>query len=81
MILLKPQKTIVKKYSGLALLSLKDVPLPPPLGPPFKALRKPIDAFLYNREECRLISKSRNVIAKHCNKMHEWKSSKNDREH
>lgn len=77
----KIQKEIVKKYSEYALLGPRDVLLPPPFGPPFEILRKPMDAFLCDEEECRFISINRDGVRKHSKKMHGWKSTRQDREH
>jgi hypothetical protein len=77
----KVRKAIVEKYNGYALLNPKDVPLPPSFGLPFEFLAGPMEAFLCDDEACEFISKNRDNIRKHCNKTHDWKLTKNDRDH
>jgi len=72
-ITLKQRKAITRKYAQHELLEPTSVPLPPPLEAPFKALGKPVDAFLCEEEECGFVSISRSATAKHCNKSHDWK--------
>ena len=40
-----------------------------------------MEAFLCDDEACEFISKNRDNIRKYYNKMHDWKSTKNDRDH
>ena len=75
------KKAVVERYSNHILRSPKDVPLPPPLERPFDALRKPQKGFICDEPECERVSVSRDEIRKHCNKEHNWKSSKQEREH
>lgn len=52
------RRLIVDKYAALPLAKPAEVPLPPPLGPPFKALGRPIDAVHCDEEDCGFISTS-----------------------
>lgn len=75
------RKVLARKYERVEVLKPIDVPLPPPFGPPFEVLGEPLDAFLCEEEECGVISTSRTRIGQHCNKKHDWKSSKEAKEH
>ncbi|TKA70157.1 hypothetical protein B0A49_13150, partial [Cryomyces minteri] len=77
----KERKAIVEKYARYKLSEPLDVPLPPPLESPIKALSGPVDAFLCEEEECSFISINRSVIGQHCNQAHDWKWKKEDSEH
>lgn len=77
----KDRRAIVNKYAQYTILEPPRVPLPAPLEPPLGVLGKPIDGFLCEEEECGFISINRSVIAQHCNKVHDWQSTKRDREH
>ena len=77
----KARKAIVAKYDSYSIPSPKEISLPPPFGRPFAALAAPVEAFLCDAEECGFISKSRSVVAQHCNQAHGWHSSKKDLEH
>jgi len=78
---LKEKAAVVRKYSYLQILNPTQVQLPPPLEPPIQSLGRPRDAFICDEEECGFITVSRDEIRKHCNKKHEWRSTKQDREH
>ncbi|KAK5111072.1 hypothetical protein LTR85_012291 [Meristemomyces frigidus] len=75
------RKLLARKYGRLAVLKPADVPLPPPCGPPFNVLGSALDAFLCEEEECGVISTSRTKMGQHCNQTHDWKSTKEDKEH
>jgi len=77
----KDRRAIVNKYAQYTVLEPPRVPLPAPLEPPLEVLGKPIDGFLCEEEECGFISINRSVIAQHCNKVHNWQSTKRDRAH
>lgn len=75
------KRAVVTAFAGYDLHKPKDVPLPPPLQTPFQELGKPTRAFICEEPECEQISISRDEIRKHCNRTHDWRSSKEDREH
>ena len=75
------RKVLAGKYGRVEVLKPIDVPLPPPFGPPFEVLGKPLDAFLCEEDGCGVISTSRTRIGQHCNKEHDWKSVKEAKEH
>lgn len=77
----KEKAAVARKYSHLQILNPTQAQLPPPLEPPIQSLGRPRDAFICNEEECGYITVSRHEIRKHCNKDHEWRSTKADREH
>ena len=72
---------LAETYGRVEVLKPIDVALPPPFGPPFEVLGEPLDAFLCEEEECGVISRSRTQIGQHCNKEHDWRSSKEAKEH
>ncbi|KAK5005025.1 hypothetical protein LTR28_008209, partial [Elasticomyces elasticus] len=76
----KERKAIVRKYAQYPLLEPSHVPLPLPLGPRLEVLGEPIDAFLCEEEKCGFVSVNRSVIGQHCNKKHDWESTKENRE-
>ncbi|KAK5200476.1 hypothetical protein LTR16_006035, partial [Cryomyces antarcticus] len=76
----KERKAIVRKYAQYTLLEPSRVPLPLPLRPPLKVLGEPIDAFLCAEEKCGYVSVNRSVMGQHCNKQHNWKSTRENRE-
>ena len=57
------------------------VPLPPSLEPPFDYLGTPKRAYICDEEECDTLSVSRDKIRIHCNKVHGWKSTPQQRTH
>ena len=75
------KRKVAIAFASYDLQTPKDVALPPPLGEPFQELGKPILAFICEEPECERISISRDEMRKHCNRAHNWKSSKEDREH
>jgi len=77
----KERRATIQRYDQFEVLEPADVPLPPPLRPPIRALGEPVDAFLCEEEECGFISINHSVIGKHCNKMHGWKWKKEEPEH
>ena len=77
----KEKEAVANKYAGLEILKPAEVPLPSPLQQPIESLGKPRDAFICDEEECGYITVSRDEIRKHCNKKHDWRSTKDDREH
>ena len=77
----KEKSAVVKKFASLEILQPSKVQLPPPLEQPIESLGKPRDAFVCDEEECGFITISRDEIRKHCNKEHDWRSTKRDQEH
>ena len=74
------RRLIVDKYAGLSLAKPVEVPLPPPLGPPFEALGQPIDALICDEEECGFISINPTKMRMHGNKKHDRRSKEGRRE-
>jgi hypothetical protein len=64
---IKEKKAVVQLFERHQLLDPKGVALPPPLEEPFASLRKPLNAFIYNKPECGYISINRNNVRIHCN--------------
>jgi hypothetical protein len=75
------KRAVVAASASYDLDKPKDVPLPSPLQTPFQELGKPTRAFICEEPECERISISRDEMRKHCNRTHDWRSSKEDREH
>lgn len=75
------RRAIAGRYAALSLAKPAEVPLPPPLSPPFEALGQPMDGILCDEEECGFISINRTRMRMHCNKEHGWRSKQNQREH
>ena len=71
----RDRKAIVAHFRHCPRSQPAEVPLPPPLEPPFDCLGPPKRAYICDEEECDELSVSRDVIRKHCNKVHEWKST------
>lgn len=57
------------------------MPLPEPLGKPFKSLGEPIKALICEEEECGYITINRSVMGQHCNKKHVWRSTRTQKEY
>jgi hypothetical protein len=77
----KQRQAVVDAYSQFITCDPKNVLLPSPLGLPLNVLGRPLLAFICEEPECERISISRDEMRKHCNTTHDWKSSKEDREH
>lgn len=77
----RDRREIIQEYSTLELLKPENVPLPEPISQPFKALGDPIKALICEEDECEHISLNRRVMAQHCNKSHEWKSTRGQKEY
>jgi hypothetical protein len=77
----KQRQAVVDAYSKFVIRDPKNVPLPSPLRSPLSILGKPLLAFICGKPECERISISRDEMRKHCNRTHDWESSKEDREH
>ena len=75
------KKAVIELFSQYVLCRPKDVLRPPPLKQPFDALGTPRKGFVCEEPECERITVSRDEIRKHCNKEHDWKSSKIQREY
>jgi hypothetical protein len=75
------KEAVVRKHLHLETLRPTTVQLPPPLQATIKSLRRPRDAFICDEEECGYMTISRDGIRKHCNRKHDWRSTKEDREH
>jgi hypothetical protein len=75
------KRAVVIAFASYDLHKLKDVLLPPLLQTLFQELGKPTCAFICKEPECEQISISRDEMCKHCNRTHDWRSSKEDREH
>jgi hypothetical protein len=67
----KEQSEVVKQHKSLLLQTVKEVPLPPPLGELFLVLGRPQRAFIYREPECQYISAYLNRIRIHCNQMYD----------
>jgi superfamily II DNA helicase RecQ len=76
----KDRRLIVDKYATLSLAKPAEVPLPPPLRPPFEALGRPVNALHCAEEECGFISINRTNMRMHCNKEHSWRSKEHERD-
>jgi hypothetical protein len=77
----KQRQAVVDAYSKFVICDPKNILLPLPLRSPLSILSKPLLAFICEELECERISISRDEIHKHYNRTHDWKSSKEDREH
>jgi hypothetical protein len=78
---MKEKRAIADIFTKYNIREPKDVSLPPPLGMPIPALGKPQAAFVCYEPECQYISINRKGIRVHCNKNHDWKSSRGQPEH
>ena len=70
----KERQPLLDHYARFEFTTLEDVATPPTNGPPFKALRDPILAYLCNGYTH--MSTSRKAIRGHYNKKHDWRYSK-----
>ncbi|GAB7357797.1 hypothetical protein MBLNU459_g0613t1 [Dothideomycetes sp. NU459] len=77
----KDKQQVVRMFSDCEVADPREVLVPPPLEAPIEALGKPRLAFLCEEDECNYISTNRSEMGKHCNKKHNWKSTKGDLEH
>ena len=73
------RREILAHFEDLQIAKPADVPQPPPLEAPFSCLAPPKQAFICDEEECNELSISRDVIRKHCNRVHDWKASPGQR--
>ena len=80
-ILTKAQKAIVEKYNSYTVLDSKDISLSSLFKPSFEALAASTEVFLCDKKKCNFINKNCSVVVQHCNKAHEWNSTKKDQEH
>jgi hypothetical protein len=77
----KQRQAIVNAFSTCILRDPKDVESSLPLGLPLRILGKPLLTFICKEPECEQISISRDEMCKHCNRTHDWRSTKEEREH
>ena len=73
------RKVIAAHFIDCPTLQPAQVPLPPPLEPPFDCLGPPKRAYICDGEECEELSVNRDVIRIHCNRAHEWRSTPEQR--
>ncbi|KAK5162703.1 uncharacterized protein LTR77_011238 [Saxophila tyrrhenica] len=73
------RKAIVAYFIDFPLLPPAQVLLPPPLEPPFNCLGPPKRAYICDEEECEELSVNRDVIRIHCNRVHDWRSTPEQR--
>ena len=75
------RKAIAAHLTDRPILHPTQVPLPPPLEPPFDCLGPPKRAYICDEDECDELSINRDVIRIHCNRAHGWKSTPEQRTH
>jgi hypothetical protein len=77
----KQRQAIINAFSTCILRDPKDIESSLPLGLPLRILGKPLLTFICKEPECEQISISRDEMCKHCNRTHDWRSTKEEREH
>jgi hypothetical protein len=77
----KERLAITELYSQYNVREAKDVLLPAPLQAPIEHLQRPRQAFICEEPECEYISISRDMLRKHCNRVHEWRATDGRREY
>lgn len=78
------KKAVIAHFAAVHLGPPENASLPEAGGPPFECLSPPLPAFLCDGDEdgrCGVIRTRRENIAQHCNQVHDWTSSIDDREH
>ena len=73
--------TVVQSFSEYETVGPSELQLPEPLGQPIASLGKPLSAFHCSEDECGYISTSHTLMRKHCNKDHDWHSTRTQREY
>ena len=74
----KERRAIVDLFRQYELYEPSRIPLPAPLGEPFKVLGRPKKAWPCEEPECEKISINDDTIRQHSNQVHGWKSSYTD---
>ena len=78
------KKAVLAHFARLSLVLPEQAPLPEPDGAPIECLGQPVKGHLCDGDEngrCGFISTRRDTTAQHCNQVHGWKSSVDDRQH
>lgn len=68
-------------FNKLVVNAPKDIPLPAPLGRPFKVLGEPVNAFACQDQGCRFVCTNQDYIRQHCNQAHCWFATLTDPQH
>jgi len=77
----KERQPILDCYASLVLLHPKVVRQPPHNCTPFEALGDPIDGWQCSDSDCNHISVNYKSMRGHCNTVHNWQVSKDERTH
>jgi hypothetical protein len=73
------QRAIIQKYTAMKCMPPAQVQPPTPFGPPIFGLRAPANGLMCEVDDCEFISINESVIRRHCNQVHKWRSSREDR--